>query len=151
MRDERKKVWIDGFQTKLFLRMGSYWLIYQLCLWNLVFVWRVLHEGPGNFLEQYGRFCADYAPALVGCVLLLPVLGYDMVKFAHRIVGPIYRFRKAIQDLAAGEEVRPIKLRDGDFLTEMQDEFNQLLKALPPPAGAVRKSAEAADPERQPV
>src|SRR5947208_590704 len=48
MRDERKKVWIDGFQTKLFLRMGTYWLIYQLGLWNLVFVWRLLHEGPGN-------------------------------------------------------------------------------------------------------
>ncbi len=151
MRDERKKVWIDAFQTKLFLRMGSYWLIYQLCLWNLVFVWRLLHEGPGNILEQYGRFCMDYAPALAGCVLLLPVLCYDMVKFAHRIVGPIYRFRKAIQALAAGEDVRPVKLRDGDFLTEMQDEFNQLLEALPRPAGAASRSAGAADPERQTV
>lgn len=151
MRDERKKVWIDGFQTKLFLRMGSYWLIYQLCLWNLVFVWRVLHEGPGNFLEQYGRFCMDYAPALVGCVLLLPVLGYDMVKFAHRFVGPIHRFRRAIQDLAAGKVVRPIQLREGDFLTDMQDEFNQLLKTLPRPAGAVAQPAGAADPEHQPV
>jgi hypothetical protein len=130
MREERKKIWIDSFQTKLFLRMGWYWLIYQVSLWNLVFVWRLLQEGRGNLLEQYGRFCLDYAPALLGCVLLLPILAWDSVKFAHRVVGPIYRFRKTLQALAAGQPVPLIRLRQGDFLTEMQDDFNKALETL---------------------
>jgi hypothetical protein len=130
MRQERTKVWIDNFQTKLFIRMGWYWLIYQVSLWNLVFVWRLLQEGPGNLLEQYGRFCLDYAPALLGCVALAPILAWDAVKFAHRVVGPIYRFRKTMRAVAAGEAVRPIKLRQGDFLVEMQDDFNAMLDAL---------------------
>src|SRR5579884_1367017 len=120
MHEERKKVWIDSFQTRLFLRMGWYWFIYQVALWNLVFVWRLLQEGPGNLLEQYGRFCYDYAPALVGCLLVLPVLALDLVRFAHRVVGPIYRFRAVLRSLAAGEPVHPVKLREDDFLTEMQ-------------------------------
>jgi methyl-accepting chemotaxis protein len=130
MREERTKVWIDNFQTKLFVRMGWYWLIYQVSLWNLVFVWRLLQEGPGNLLEQYGRFWLDNAPALVGCLALLPILAWDAVKFAHRVVGPIYRFRQTMRAVAAGEAVRPIKLRQGDFLIEMQDDFNTMLEKL---------------------
>jgi hypothetical protein len=152
MRDARKKVWIDHFQTKLFIRMGWYWMIYQVSLWNLVFVWRLLQEGPGNLLEQYGRFWVDYAPALVGCLALLPVLAWDAVKFAHRVVGPIYRFRKTMQAVAAGEAVRPIKLRQGDFLTEMQDDFNTMLDALQRQGVPVlAPGADARGSERQPV
>ena len=64
MRDERNKVWIHSVQTKLFLRVGGYWLLSQVGLWNLVFVWRLLQEGPGNPLDQYGRVLADFAPVL---------------------------------------------------------------------------------------
>ena len=30
---------------------------------------------------------------------------YDAVKLTHRIVGPLYRFRKTIQAVTAGEEI----------------------------------------------
>src|SRR5262249_59879683 len=114
-------------QTKLFVRVGVYWLVYQITLWNLVFMWRLLQEGAGNPLEQYGRFLWDYSPALIGCLLLLPILAWDAGQFGHRVVRPLYRFRKTIQALAAGEPVRPIKLRDTDLLTEMRDDFNKML------------------------
>jgi hypothetical protein len=153
MADERKKVWIDSFQTRLFLRMGGYWLIYQVTLWNLVFVWRLLQEGPGNLLDQYGRFCLDYAPALLGCLVLLPFLAWDAVKFAHRVVGPVYSFRKTLRALAAGEAVRPVRLRRDDFLTEMRDDFNAMLEAFQRRGVPVLKPAEPATPgqERQPA
>src|SRR5438046_2025257 len=44
---------------------------------------------------------------------------YDAVVFTHRIVGPLYRFRKVIQAITAGEELTLIKLRQGDLLLEM--------------------------------
>jgi methyl-accepting chemotaxis protein len=153
MPEERKKIWIDTFQTRLFLRMAGYWLIYQVTLWNLVFVWRLLHDGPGNLLEQYGRFCLDYAPVLVGCLALLPILAWDAVKFAHRLVGPVYSFRKALRALAAGDAVRPVKLRQDDFLTEMRDDFNTMLEAFERRGVPVLKPADdaAPDQERQPA
>ena len=153
MPEERQKIWIDTFQTRLFLRMGGYWLIYQVTLWNLVFVWRLLHEAPGNLLEQYGRFCLDNAPALVGCLALLPVLAWDAVKFAHRVVGPVQNIRKSMQALAAGEAVRPVRLRRGDFLNEMRDDFNTMLEAFQRRGVPVLKPAESGpqDQERQPA
>jgi hypothetical protein len=149
MSEGRTKVWIDRIQTRLFFRMGVYWLIYQVSLWNLVFVWRLLQEGPGNLLEQYGRFCLDYAPVLVGCLVLLPVLAWDVVKFAHRMVGPLHRFRTTIQALAAGEPVRPVRLRDGDFLTDMRDDFNQMLETLQRQGAPVLKPADPGEEDAQ--
>ena len=153
MRDERAKVWIHHVQTRLFIRLAAYWFISQVCLWNLVFVWRLWQEGPGNPLEQYGRFLADFAPALVGSLVLLPILVWDTIRFGHRVVGPIYRFRKTMQAVAAGEPVRPIKLRKDDFLTEMRDDFNEMLEALQRQGVPVLKPADPADESarRQPA
>ena len=130
MSDERKKVWINAFQTKLFMRITVYWVIYIVTLMNLLFVWRLLVEGPGNPLEQYYRFLVEYAPALVMVALLLPAVAWDSIKFSHSLVGPLVNFRKALQELAAGRPVHPIKLRTGDYLTEMRDEFNAMLESL---------------------
>src|SRR5205823_6087724 len=153
MREDRKKVWIHNIQTKLFLRMGFYWVIYQVGLWNLVFAWRLLLEGPGNVLEQYGRFCLDYYPAFVACLVLLPFIARDTVKFTHRVVGPIHRFRQTLQSVTAGQPVRLLKLRDGDFLEEMKDDFNAMLEALQRQGVPALKPTEAneKDEQRQPA
>ena len=49
------------------------------------------------------------------------------MKFAHRVVGPIHRFRQTLQSVAAGEPVRPLKLREGDFLEERRGEVERQL------------------------
>ena len=130
MADERKKIWINVFQTKLFIRIAVYWSIYMITLMNLLFVWRLIVEGPGNPLEQYLRFLVRFAPALILVALLMPAVAWDAIKYSHRLVGPLVRFRKTLQDMAAGNPVQPIKLRNGDYLTEMRDEFNAMLEAL---------------------
>jgi methyl-accepting chemotaxis protein len=148
MRDERNKVWIHSVQTRLFVRLGAYWLISQITLWNLVFLWRLWQEGSGNPLDQYGRFLADFAPALVGSLVLLPILVWDTIRFGHRVVGPIYRFRQTMRAIAAGEAVRPIKLRKDDFLGEVRDDFNHMLETLQRQGVPVLKPA---DPSEQTV
>ena len=50
---------------------------------------------------------------------------YDAIRFAHRLVGPLYRFRKTMQAIAAGEQVAPVQLRKGDLLVGFQDDFNE--------------------------
>jgi hypothetical protein len=130
VRDERTKVWINTFQTRLVMRIAVYCLIYMITLVNMLFAWRLLVEGPGDPVEQYFRFLQDYSPALVLVALLLPAVAWDALKFSHRMVGPLVRFRRALQDMAAGQPIQPIKLRNGDYLVEMRDEFNSMLEAL---------------------
>lgn len=149
MREERKKVWIHEFQTKLLIRIGLYWVIFLVTLMNLLFVWRLLVEGPGNPLEQYGQFLLDYAPALACLAVLVPIMAWDAVKFSHRLLGPLYRFRKTVQSLADGEAVRPIKLRKNDYLAEFRDDFNRMLETLQKQGAPVLKPNDPADDREQ--
>ena len=146
MTQERKKVWIHAFQTRVLLRIGVYWLCYLIALWNFLFVWRLLAEGPGNVLEQYGRFLRDYYPPLVLFVLLLPVAAWDAVKLSHRVVGPLVRVRHALRDLADGQPVRHLRFREGDYLGELRDDFNAMLDSLQRRGVVVLKPADPDEP-----
>lgn len=148
MREERKKIWIHEFQTRLLMRIGLYWLLFFITLMNLLFVWRLLNEGPGDLLEQYVRFLADTAPALICLAVLMPVLAWDAVKFSHRLLGPLYRFRKTVQSIADGESVRPIKLRKADYLGEFRDDFNRMLESLQKQGVSVLKPNDPTEAER---
>jgi methyl-accepting chemotaxis protein len=145
MREDRKKIWVDNFQTRLFWRILAYLGIYFFVLGNLLFIWRLLAEGAGDPLAQYISSFVDYAPALLCLSALMPILALDAIRFSHRLVGPLVRFRRAMQDLAEGQATRPIKLRDGDFLTDLRDDFNQMLEALQKQGLSVLKPADPAD------
>ena len=149
MREDRKKVWIDQFQTRLFIRIGVYLLIYLFCLGNLLFIWRLLDEGPGNPVQQYLSVMVENAPALICLVLLMPVMAYDAICFSHRLVGPLVRFRRTMESIANGEAVRPNKLREGDFLNELRDDFNKMLEALQKQGVPVLLPHDATEPVQE--
>jgi hypothetical protein len=140
MKEGRKRIWVDPFQSKLFLRVVAYWAVYQFTLWNILFTWRLLERGEGRFLAEYWQFFFDFYPMLLCFLLLVPFFAWDSVRFSHRLVGPIVRFRRSMQAIASGEPVQPIKLREGDYLIDLQDDFNAMLaslqqRALVPTAG----------------
>jgi len=62
----------------------------------------------------------------VSCVLFgtLLVIGFFSIFFLHRIAGPVYRFRMTLRKLRSGQPTPPIRLREGDFFTELADELN---------------------------
>jgi methyl-accepting chemotaxis protein len=130
MKEVRKKIWLDNFQTKLFIRIGTYWLLYQIVLWNALFIWRLLREGPGNLIDQYLVFVQEYYPALICFAVVAPILALDAVRFAHRLSGPVYRLRDTVQQVAEGEAVDRIQLRRDDFLVDLTDDFNHMLESL---------------------
>jgi hypothetical protein len=131
MSERRKKKLVDNFQYRLIGRIVGYWLIYQVTLLNFLFCMRLLQEGPGNVLDQLGRFGMEFVlPSLACFAILVPAFAWDAVKFYHRVAGPVYRFRQAMQAIAAEATIRPVKLRDGDELVEMQEDFNRMLDTL---------------------
>lgn len=132
MRCKRKKIWIDKFQTRLSLSIALYFAIYQLGVWALIAIGKHLTqalEGPaGNSGQEGGLGWIVFLTLFVG--VLGTVFIYDVVHLSHRFVGPLVRFRKSILAITAGEEVDMVSLRKGDYLQEMKNEFNAMLKAL---------------------
>lgn len=72
----------------------------------------------------------NYLPVVICLTLLVGVVIWDAIRFSHRLVGPLVRFRRTLQEMARGELVRPIKLRESDYLLELRDDFNAMLEAL---------------------
>ena len=44
-----------------------------------------------------------------------------MMRFSHRFVGPLFRFRKCVQAIIEGDEMTLMRLRKDDFLQELKD------------------------------
>jgi hypothetical protein len=149
MKQQRKRIWIDPFQTKLFVRIIILCLIYQVALWILLIGTQQVVVCLETLLQQPlpgGRW------VLTGAVLLLlaPLLIMDVVRFTHRLVGPLYRFRKIVQALADGEPVPRVRLRRGDFLHDFKDDFNRMLTTLEEKGLVVIADAAKDDTAKQP-
>lgn len=149
MKYQRKKIWIDRFQTHLVGRIAAYCLLYQVATWGFVGVEQSVFVALDGVL---GRSIASVCLLFAGISIVL--LGFlfiwDGVRFAHKIVGPLYRLRKTVQAINAGEEVPLVAFRKGDFLHEFKDEFNEMLLAMEARGAIkVKKFDEAPSPPRQ--
>jgi hypothetical protein len=144
MQNQRKKIWIDRLQTHLALRLALYLGCFQAALWVLFLI-------EGSLRYSFGSVLGSDGPRICFVLLSVPVflLGlatiYDSLLFSHRLAGPIYRFRQVIKAITAGEPVDLVKLRQGDMLLEMRDEFNDLLRALEERGAVVLKTPPAAN------
>ena len=145
MSEERKKVWVDPFQTKLSIRIGGYLLAFVVVFCNLLFAWRMIEEGPFDPAQQFLDTLRSNLPVITCLVVLVPAMAWDTIRFSHRLVGPLVRFRKTMQAIADGEAVRPIKLREGDYLTELRDDFNRMLEELQKRGVEVIRPADPAE------
>ena len=128
--NRRTRLLVNRFQGKLLWRFVAYWFIYQFTMWNFLFGCQLLREGRGNPAEQHLRFFISNYPMLIVFAIIVPFFAWDALKLSHRVAGPVYRLRQTIRAITAGQPIRRVKLRDGDHLTEVADDFNEMLLAL---------------------
>ena len=128
MEFKRKKIWIDRFQTYLSLRLALYFAVYMIAVW----AWVVIDRSTAALLEaRFGQAAVYWSVVSASVVVFIGLLFiYDMVRFSHRFAGPLYRFRKCLKAITDGEELALMNLRKDDFLHDLKDEFNEMLKAL---------------------
>ena len=93
------------------------------------------------FTESMSRQDASFAEALMGCLgeaiywapgllLMTPLVAYDMLKQTNRFAGPVFRLRREMRRLIAGESDLPLSFRNDDYWTEMADDFNAIREEL---------------------
>jgi hypothetical protein len=148
--NQRKKIWIDRFQTRLFLRIAFHFILYQVGVWALVAIVGTLYRLTGRVL---GPESAAGSFALLSAILAITagLFIYDAIKFSHRLVGPLYRVRQTIKAVIAGEEVPLVRFRQGDFLEDLRDDLNEMLKALEQRGAVTLKPDTAEQRQEQPV
>ncbi|MFH1266132.1 MAG: hypothetical protein ABIK89_10420 [Planctomycetota bacterium] len=149
MRTRRKKQFIDSaVQGALVRRIVFHWLLFFAAALIVLPFWQVLRSGDlfGSFSKLMLNGLAETAPVLVVLLAMIPLFVWDTVKLSNRFTGPMYRFHKTVQSLAAGEEVRPVRLRKGDFWKDVAEDFNAMLERL-----AAERKQNAPDPDLEPV
>jgi len=132
---KRSRLVVDPpVQFRLLGRLGAYLVIYTVTLLHVGFALEVLEkivlvdDGP-LVADLYVDYLIRQKSLLIGMFLILPVLLYDLLKFSHRIVGPLFRVRRWMADMAAGKIVREFVPRKNDLMTELFEAFNVLIKA----------------------
>lgn len=61
---------------------------------------------------------------------LLVVVGVISMYMSHRIAGPLYRLKKYFQELSKGDLSFEMRVRKGDELGDVVDEFNAMVRGL---------------------
>ena len=135
-------------QGSLMWRMVVYWMVYNLALVMTMVGGRMLGLLPdmltGGSQFQFGEFCSqlftDNRSLFLAMAVFCPLLLWDMMRYSHRIAGPIYRFRKEMEDHINGGPLNKVNLRDDDLLKEFQDTFNRFVSHI-----EVQKAAAVID------
>jgi hypothetical protein len=130
----RSRLWVDRpFQSRLLLRTALYILIYTYTVWHIGFLLEVLQNsspdnlGKGIFV-LYFEYVGQQKALLWALALITPLLMYDLLKFSHRIAGPLYRARKLLQEMANGKAVPAFTPRQHDLMGEFTEALNAHIK-----------------------
>jgi hypothetical protein len=130
---KRTRIWIyPSLQSAMLLRLMFYLVSCTLFLFHVAFLYEVIVNVPDvlsrGVLAFYLDFCIRLVPLFVALIFVAPIFLYDMVKFSHRFAGPLYRFRKTVEAMAAGKPVEPVKIRKRDLLFDWVSPFNALIR-----------------------
>ena len=123
----RKHLFVDyKVQGALINRVMIYWLACLVTLTIMILCWRMITGPARMFYTHFDDMWFQFGPAVIGSLLLLPLVVFDIVRLSNRFVGPLLRLRRSLRALARGEEVAPLTFREGDFWQEFAHEFNAI-------------------------
>lgn len=144
-RIKRRQLYIDpAVQTAFILRAVFYWVTCLVTVVMMLVFTSMLAEPARLFYPNADSLWFRFVPTALTALLMLPVIVFDMLRLSNRLVGPVFRLRRGLRQLAEGQPVQPIHFRDGDFWRDFADEFNAVAAQLQAAQKtAARKSEDA--------
>jgi len=119
-------------------------------LWTIS---KVVGEHPmmTPLLEEF----SSMAPLFIIKVLMYMVIVLIVsAVISHRMAGPIFKFEKSCATVAGGDLTHRVYLRKGDELTDLQNQFNNMMDAVHETTRAIDdfgKKAVQAHPDLKPA
>lgn len=90
--------------------------------------------GIGIAGMSFGEVMSDVSKAYLFPVLMLvmflPLAIWHSFQFSNRVAGPMFRFKREIKKLLAGETIKPINLRKDDYFKDFAADFNTLAEKM---------------------
>lgn len=124
----RSKLYADKkLQGALLFHTAIYWFY---CLFSVALIavcWVIFTHQPATSYDLFGQLWINCGPALLGSILLLPLVLIDCLRLSNRFAGPMVRLQLAMDKLAKGEKPELVQLRDGDYWREFADDFNSVV------------------------
>jgi len=80
-----------------------------------------------NIIETQSHFYNWITLALLGLMSVTFIIGG--LYLSHRIAGPIYQLQKNLRLMAEQNNYKEIHFRKGDFLKDLENDFNDYVKA----------------------
>jgi len=117
-------------QGALLAHTVIYWFY---CLFSVTLIavcWIIFTKQPESSSELFTQLWLNCGPALLGSVLLLPLVLLDCVRLSSRFAGPMVRMQRVMQQLAAGETPPAIALRPEDYWSEFAENINAVMDRL---------------------
>jgi methyl-accepting chemotaxis protein len=127
-----RNIVIDGpLQSKIIVLVVGFVFLQSLLLsWYLFFFSRSLNNDISNgeatfdsILDMLQSMIYGVTIANIGFILFAFVLS---LYFSHKIAGPIYAIKRAINNLLEGVEHRDVILRKGDEFHDLANRINKL-------------------------
>jgi hypothetical protein len=131
-KNTRKRLIVDwNVQGTLVLRFLSYWLCCFVTVTSMLIAWRLCVDDPSRPVSlSYDEVWFQFGPAALATLVLTPLVVLDLVRLTSRFVGPIFRLRRMLGELARGEKVPYLTFRDGDYWQEIAADFNKIADKL---------------------
>lgn len=150
-RYSRTRLWVDPpFQLRLLLRTAFYLLLYGLMVFHIGFTFhRILAVGRGaeqSLASLYGEYLRQQMGLVYAFVVVAPIILYDLLKFSHRVAGPLSRCRTLMDDMADGKPVAEFRPRKDDLMNNFFDSFNRLIRVWNERRGAESEVAPTTRP-----
>jgi hypothetical protein len=137
-KNKRIRLWIDpAFQFRLLARIAGHLAFWTVAVFHLGFalstVFRVLtdiatRDVPKSIGQHYLEYFDQQKGMLLTLFLIAPIILYDLLKFSHRIAGPLYRCRKVMDEMASGKTVPEFKPRQHDLMQDLFRSFSALIR-----------------------
>lgn len=127
---QRRKYFVDpAVQGAVVRQAVYYWLCGSIVFLLFISLYRLI---PNALINGWDGQQVWYhlGPLAISSAVFLPFVLYRAIRFSHRFVGPMVRFRQVLDQLANGEPVPPIKLRDNDYWKDFAQQLNEVSARL---------------------
>ena len=131
----RKKIMVKpAYQMRLAIRFAVSIILYSFVLGFVIFYPLYQDLNAASTIEEQALISSVvlylHKSFWPGFILVALLAGLQAVLSSHRLVGPMYRFEKMVQDLISGNYSLRIKIRKRDEFKEMEGLLNRLAGTL---------------------
>ncbi len=124
----RRTLFCDrAVQGVLLLHVVGHWLMFVIVAGLFLLFIEMLSGDPR---EAWPHMPQRNGPSMLAVFVLAPIFLRDLFKLTNRFAGPMVRLRRAMRDLAQGDDVAPIHFRDGDFWKDLATDFNRVVQRM---------------------